>query len=129
MGQRSHATGPDAAPRFEGFVAGTATPVPDQLFDELLPVLGLAELRVLLFLIRCTFGSRRPTAEISLRQMMEGIHDAEGFPLAPGVGLSKATVCRALAGLRRRQVILAERRRSAEQGNEPTVYRLNMGFF
>jgi hypothetical protein len=114
---------------FGGFTAGTSTPVPDQFFDELLPVLGLAELRVLLFLIRCTFGSRRPVAEISLRQMLEGLTDADGYPLAPGVGLSKATLCRALASLRRRQVIIAERRHSAEQGNEPTRYRLNMGFF
>jgi len=114
---------------FRGFTAGTSTPVPDQFFDELLPVLGLAEMRVLLFLIRCTFGSRRPVAEISLRQMMEGVTDAEGYPLAPGVGMSKATLCRALAGLRKRNVIIAERRRSKDQGNEPTQYRLNMGFF
>jgi transcription initiation factor IIE alpha subunit len=103
--------------------------VPDQLFDELLPLLGLAEMRILLFLIRCTFGSRRPMAEVSLRQMMEGVSDAEGYPLAPGVGMSKATVCRALVSLRRRRVIIAERQRSDDQGNEPTRYRLNMGFF
>jgi transcription initiation factor IIE alpha subunit len=114
---------------FRGFTAGTSTPVPDQVFDELMPLLGLAEMRVLLFLIRCTFGSRRPVAEISLRQMIEGVTDAEGYPLAPGVGMSKATLCRALASLRRRNVIIAERRRSEEQGNEPTRYRLNMGFF
>lgn len=103
--------------------------MPDQLFDELLPLLGLAEMRILLFLIRCTFGSRRPMAEVSLRQMMEGVSDAEGYPLAPGVGMSKATVCRALVSLRRRRVIIAERQRSDDQGNEPTRYRLNMGFF
>lgn len=114
---------------FRGFIAGTSTPVPDQLFDELLPVLGLAELRVLLFLIRCTFGSRRPVAEISLRQMLEGVEDSDGYPLAPGVGLSKATLCRALASLKRRQVIIAQRQRSEEAGNEPTLYSLNMGFF
>jgi transcription initiation factor IIE alpha subunit len=114
---------------FAGFTAGTSTPVPDQFFDELMPLLGLAEMRILLFLIRCTFGSRRPVADVSLRQMMEGVSDAEGYPLAPAVGMSKATVCRALANLRRRQVIIAERQRSKDQGNEPTRYRLNMGFF
>jgi len=123
MGERA------ALAPFRGFTAGTSTPVPDQLFDELLPLLGLAELRVLLFLIRCTFGSRRPVAEISLRQMLEGVADADGYPLAPGIGLSKATLCRALASLRKRQVIIAQRRRSTDQGNEPTSYRLNMGFF
>jgi transcription initiation factor IIE alpha subunit len=114
---------------FRGFVTPTATPVPDQLFDELLPTLGLAQLRVLLFIVRCTYGSRRLSAAISLRQMLEGIYDSDGYLLAPGVGLSKATVCRALSALRRRRIIVAERQRSEDRGNEPTAYRLNMGFF
>jgi hypothetical protein len=116
-------------PDFRGFVVATATPVPDQFFDELLPVLGLAELRVLLFIIRCTYGSRRPTADLSLRQILTGVYDSEGLLVAPGIALSKATLCRALAGLRRRQVIVAERQRSVEAGNEPTRYRLNTGSF
>jgi transcription initiation factor IIE alpha subunit len=114
---------------FGGFSIPSATAVPDQFFDELMPTLGLSELRVLLFLIRCTYGSRRLTAEISLRQMLEGVYDADGYVLAPGVGLSKATVCRALSVLRQRKIIVAQRRRSEDQGNEPTSYRLNMGFF
>ncbi|MEI6502955.1 MAG: replication protein [Armatimonadota bacterium] len=111
---------------FGGFTVPTATAVPDQFFDELMPTLGLAEMRVLLFIIRCTYGSRRISADISLRQMVEGVQDAEGYQLAPGVGLSKATVCRALSTLRRRQVVIAQRRRSEDLGNEPTTYRLNM---
>jgi transcription initiation factor IIE alpha subunit len=114
---------------FRGFVIPTATTVPDQFFDELLPTLHLSELRVLLFIIRCTYGSRRLSAEISLRDMMDGVVDAEGRLLAPAVGLSKATVCRALAALRKRKIIIAERRRTAENGNEPTCYRLNSGVF
>lgn len=116
-------------PEFQGFTVPTATPVPDQIFDELLPVLGLAELRVLLFLVRCTYGSRRLTADLSLRQMLTGVTDGEGYQVAPGVGLSKATLCRALASLRQRKVIVAERQQSPELGNEPTRYRLNIAFF
>jgi len=111
---------------FGGFTVPTATAVPDQFFDELMPTLGLAELRVLLFIIRCTYGSRRISADISLRQMIEGVQDADGYQLAPGVGLSKATVCRALRTLRSRQIVIAQRRRSEDLGNEPTTYRLNM---
>lgn len=114
---------------FEGFTSPTATAVPDQFFDELMPTLGLAEMRVLLFIIRCTYGSRRISVNISLRQMLEGIFDAEGYVQAPGVGLSKATLCRALSTLRQRRIIVAERRCSEDNGNEPTAYRLNMGFF
>jgi transcription initiation factor IIE alpha subunit len=111
---------------FGGFTIATATPVPDQFFDELMPTLGLAEMRVLLFIIRCTFGSRRGSADLSLRQMLEGVWDADGYQMAPGVGLSKATVCRALSALRRRKIVIAQRRRSEDLGNEPTTYRLNM---
>lgn len=114
---------------FAGFTVSTATPVPDQFFDELLPVLSLAEVRVLLFIIRCTYGSRRAVASISLRQMMEGVSDGEGYLLAPGLGRSKATICRALASLRRKRIIVAERQRSEDLGNEPTTYRLNTGLF
>lgn len=114
---------------FRGFVVPTATPVPDQFFDELLPTLNLAETRVLLVIIRCTYGSRRPSADLSLRQIMEGVTDAEGYPIAPPIGLSKATVCRALASLRRRRIIAAQRHRSNERGNEPTTYGLNSGIF
>ena len=112
---------------FEGFVRPTATPVPDELFDELLPVLNLSELRVLLFIVRCTYGSRRLAADISLRQMMEGLRDGEGYLVAPGLGLSKASICRALRSLRRREIIAAQRQRSKHSGNEPTRYRLNTG--
>lgn len=114
---------------FEGFRLPGATSVPDQFFDELMPTLGLAEMRVLLFIIRCTYGSRRISADISLRQMLQGVKDNEGYLVAPGVGLSKATVCRALNVLKQRKVIIAERQRSEDLGNEPTTYRLNMGFF
>ncbi len=34
----------------------TTTPVPDEIFDEWLAVLGHAELRVLLYIVRRTFG-------------------------------------------------------------------------
>ena len=49
---------------FNGFTVPTATSVPDQFFDELMPTLGLAEMRVLLFIIRCTYGSRRVSADM-----------------------------------------------------------------
>ncbi len=127
--KRSSEAGAAGLEEFSGFTIGTVTPVPDQLFDELLNILSASELKVLLFIIRCTFGSRRHAAEISLSQMMEGVYDAEGYLLAPGLKMSKATICRALSRLRKRRVIVAERQRSPERGNEPTVYRLNMAFF
>ncbi|MDP9358881.1 MAG: hypothetical protein M3R02_27105, partial [Chloroflexota bacterium] len=53
-----------------------------------------------------------------------GITTRDGQVLDRGTGLSKATVARGLAGLREKGVILAERRSSAQRGNEATTYRL-----
>ncbi len=44
--------------QFGGFDAPHYTQTPDVLFDELLPYLSEAELKVLLYIIRRTFGFR-----------------------------------------------------------------------
>jgi hypothetical protein len=55
---------------FEGFGAPNTTPVPDVVFDVLAPDLGEAELRVLLYIIRRTFGFKKAADTISLGQMV-----------------------------------------------------------
>lgn len=55
--------------QFSGFVFPTTTPVPDQLFDELLPRLSGAELKVLMYIIRRTFGFKKQSDDISLAQL------------------------------------------------------------
>ncbi len=109
---------------FDGFASPNFTQVPDELFDVLMPQLSDAELRVLLYIVRRTFGFKRDTDAISLSQMVSGITTREGQVLDRGTGLSKATVARGLAGLRAKGVILAERRSSVQRGNEATTYRL-----
>ncbi|MDP9357935.1 MAG: replication protein [Chloroflexota bacterium] len=109
---------------FDGFASPNFTQVPDELFDILMPQLSDAELRVLLYIVRRTFGFKRDRDAISLSQMVSGITTREGQVLDRGTGLSKATVARGLAGLRAKGVILAERCSSAQRGNEATTYRL-----
>jgi Bacteriophage replication protein O len=111
-------------PAFRGFRSPTYTMVQDELFDELLPDLSGAELKVLLFVVRRTFGFKRDDDAISLAQMLRGITTREGRVLHRGVGLSKPTLLEALRSLRAKGVLRAERRRSAAKGNEPTVYAL-----
>src|SRR5688500_12031672 len=118
---------PRAAPSpFRGFSGPNYTPVPDELFDELMVDLSGAELKVLLYIIRRTFGFKRDADMISLSQMLNGIRLADGRALDRGVGLSKKTLLLALRTLEDRRIILTERRQSIERGNEPTVYQLNM---
>jgi hypothetical protein len=100
--------------------------VPDELFDELLPELSGAELKVLLYIIRRTFGFKRDSDTISINQMLNGITTRDGRVLDRGVGLTKKTLLAAIRSLEEKSAILTEQRRSLERGNEPTVYRLNV---
>src|SRR5829696_7551514 len=111
---------------FAGFASPTYTQVPDELFDQLMTQLSDCELRVLLYIVRRTFGFKRSSDAISLSQMVSGITTRDGQVLDSGTGLSKATVARGLKGLREKGVIEATRNRSRERGDEPTTYRLRM---
>jgi Bacteriophage replication protein O len=111
--------------RFTGFRSPNYTQVPDELFDELMTDLSGAELKVLLYIIRRTFGFKRSSDSISLSQMLHGLQTGNGRVLDRGAGVSKPTLLQALRSLEERNVIETERRRSVEKGDEPTVYRLN----
>ena len=113
-------------PSFQGYASPNYTPVPDELFDEQLPDLSGAELKVLLYIIRRTFGFKRESDNISLSQMLNGLRARDGRVLDRGVGLSKKTLLLAIKSLEDQNIVLTERRRSLEKGDEPTVYRLNV---
>jgi len=119
----SHRT---AAFVFGGFDSPNTTQVPDAFFDVVAPELTEAELRVALYIIRRTFGFKKDSDTISLRQMVHGITTKEGRVLDRGTGLKKSAVANALNGLERKGVILSQRNRSPERGNEPTTYALNI---
>lgn len=111
---------------FRGYSSPNYTPVPDELFDEQLPDLSGAELKVLLYVIRRTFGFKRESDNISLSQMLNGLRTRDGRVLDRGVGLSKKTLLQAIKSLEEQAIVLTERRRSQEKGDEPTSYRLNV---
>lgn len=116
----------DTTGSFAGFRSPNYTQVPDELFDELLPVLSGGELKVLLYIIRRTFGFKRDSDTISINQMLNGITTRDGRVLDRGVGLTKKTLLAAIRSLEERNVILTERRRSLERGDEATSYQLNI---
>lgn len=111
---------------FYGFDAPRYTQVPDQLFDELLPHLSGAELKVLLYIIRRTFGFKKDSDAISLSQICKGITTTNGRILDEGTGLHESTVLTALKGLAAQNIIIAIKRQSPEKGYEPTMYCLNV---
>src|SRR3954452_4808085 len=111
---------------FAGFDSPNTTQVPDAFFDVVAPQLSEAELRVALYIIRRTFGFKKDSDDISLRQMVEGITTKDGRVLDRGTGLRKPAVANALNGLEKKGVIVSQRNRSRDRGNEPTTYALNL---
>jgi hypothetical protein len=109
---------------FEGFGEPYFTRMPDVLFDDLLPRLSEAELKVLLYIIRRTFGFKKSADDISLKQLAEGITTRDGKVLDHGTGLSRPSVTRGVKGLEEKGIVVAMRNATAERGDLPTTYRL-----
>jgi DNA-binding transcriptional ArsR family regulator len=112
--------------KFGGFQGPNTTPVPDELFDNLMYDLTGAELKVLLYICRRTFGFRKNSDNISLSQLVNGIKTRDGKVLDRGTGLSKDSVSRVVKSLEEKGVVVRNRRQSAERGYEATAYFLNM---
>lgn len=114
------------AEKFDGFYMPNSTPVPDNFFDELLADLSGAEVKVVCYVMRRTFGFKRQSDNISISQMLNGIVKKDGTRLDRGTGLSKPTLLRALRTLKERRVLIANRNSSTERGDEATNYHLNI---
>lgn len=111
---------------YEGFSSPSYTQMPDAIFDELLPDLSEAELKVLLYIVRRTFGFKKEADTISLRQLSSGITTKDGRVLDRGTGLSKSGVTKALLTLRKRGILLRTKNTDSIRGDTPTTYRLRM---
>jgi hypothetical protein len=109
---------------FPGFSAPHYTFFPDDLVDVLLPELTGAETKVLLYIIRRTFGFRKDADDISLSQIADGIRTRDGRQLDRGTGLSKSTVTIAVKSLVSKGCLLAIRNRDPRRGDVATTYAL-----
>src|SRR5579859_1926199 len=112
--------------RWPGFYAPLYTQVPDELFDFWLPRLSESELKVLLYIIRRTFGFKKESDNISLSQMVEGIVTRAGKRLDYGAGVSATAVKGAIKGLLAKDLIERQHNESAAHGHEATTYRLRL---
>jgi len=112
--------------RFSGFRSPNFTSVPDEFFDELAPRLNGGEVKVLLYIIRRTFGFKKERDSISLSQMLNGIVKKNGDRLDYGTGMSKPSVCRALNTLEEKLIITTTKQFDFKGGCVATSYQLNM---
>jgi phage replication O-like protein O len=111
---------------WQGFDPPYYTQVPDAVFDVWLARLSGAELKVLLYIIRRTFGFKKQSDPISLDQMVSGIVKKDGTRLDHGAGLARSSVQRAVDSLVARRLIVAEHNQGADGGDKPRIYSLVM---
>jgi phage replication O-like protein O len=111
---------------FQGFQFPTTTPVPDEVFDVLMPQLSGAELKVLLYICRRTFGFKKKSDTISLHQIAHGITTRDGRVLDSGTGLCKRHVQRALKVLEKKNIIKVTRKVDETGLYEVNTYSLNI---
>lgn len=109
---------------YHGFYAPTTTPVPDDVFDIIAPELTEAELRVLLYIVRRTFGFKKDKDRISLSQMVNGIKTKGGKLLDKGTGMSRRGVMRGCAGLIEKGIITVQKGTSDLGDSEINIYSL-----
>lgn len=104
-----------------------STQVPDVILDHLMADLSGAELKVLLYVARRTYGFGKDSDNISLNQMAAGIRRRDGTQLDRGTGLSRSGVKSACNSLIERGVLVRRNNRSEDTREcEESTYRLNL---
>ena len=110
--------------KFKGFSRPNTTPTPDEVFDVFMTQLTHAELKVLLYIIRRTFGFKKDTDSISLNQISNGITTKDGRELDRGAGLSKQGAITAVQNLEEKGLIVVGRVKTKDGYNHVNVYKL-----
>jgi len=114
--------------KFKGFSRPNTTPTPDEVFDVFLTQLTHAELKVLLYIIRRTYGFQKDSDSISLSQISSGIvirrGANKGKRLDGGAGIDKRTAQRTVKSLENKGLIIVGRKRTEDGYNEVNVYKL-----
>lgn len=114
-------------PDFQGFYPPNYTPVPDALFDEVMAGLSGSELKVLLYIIRRTFGFKKDADTISFQQFRYGIRTQDGRQLDQGCGVkSYSQISGALQTLEAARYIVAHKTTTERGDKDTTVYRLRL---
>jgi hypothetical protein len=102
------------------------TPVPDVVFDSFMADLTGAELKVLLYIIRRTYGFGKTKDAISLSQIVEGTKRHNGEPLDKGAGVSKRAACYALDGLESRGLVQRQKQTASNGADIANLYTVTI---
>ena len=120
--------------KFTGYHVPNYTQTPNEIFDKFLSKLSHAEMKVLLYIVRRTFGFHKEYKgdAISLSQICRGIikkdkETGETKVLDEGTGLSKKSAILAIKNLEGKGHIIVWRGRITKAGDKDSNwYRLNL---
>lgn len=103
------------------------TQTPDILFDRWLAVLNGSEFKVLMYLVRRTYGFGKPAGDsISLKQLVSGISRTSGTALDWGCGLDRDTVLAALSVLCGLGLVERQYQQDTNGATAPNHWRINL---
>src|SRR5207248_6862149 len=108
-----------------GFHRPTTTQTPDPVFDFWLTRLTGAEMRVLLYAVRRTYGFKKDSDNISLGQFERGITTEGAAVLDEGCGCSRKSILRAIKLLESKGLLIKTRRHD-ESRDDVSNYRLHV---
>ena len=111
-------------PRFDGWDSPNYTEVPNQFFDEVMVKLKPAELRIMLYLMRRTFGFQKRADTISLDQFVKGFKTRDGTVQDLGAGVSRPAAIEALRSLAAKGYIEIVKNTDARGADLATTYRM-----
>ena len=112
--------------RCEGLDTPNYTQTPDAIFDWVMAYLTGAELKILLYIVRRTFGFKKAEDAISIDQLCNGIITRDGRRLDLGTGLKRPTVLEGVRTLREKKLIITRQQTDSDTGSRPTLYSLNL---
>ena len=104
------------------------TQVPNVVLDRWMASMTGAEIKVVLYVVRRTYGFGRTSDRISVGQMVDGIVKRDGIRLDYGTGLGRSTVIAAIDGLTREGVLLRRASRAPSGADRPSVVSLNLSY-
>jgi hypothetical protein len=108
------------------YLIPNSTQIPDLILDRWMADLSGAELKVVLYVARRTYGFRRDSDSISLAQMAKGITTKDGRQLDKGTGLNKDTVAKTVQALIDKGILIRARHTDERGGDAPSTYSLNL---
>jgi phage replication O-like protein O len=105
-----------------------STQIPDVILDQWMADLSGAELKVVLYVARRTFGFGKTSDNISLSQIANGIKKRDGVILDRGTGLSVSSVARAIKTLEEQNILIRRVNINDKNEHDENTYSLNLNW-